>query len=135
MRERLSNSADIRLFKMDFENVLEFLRSYAKKLVFEGKAELVVLFGSLARGDYTAFSDADVLIIAENVPKLPWNRFSEYLETKSPVDIEPRILTKEEFYRMAVEKSMLVKEVLEYGIVLAGDPIILDKAKILFQKS
>ena len=36
MREKSSNSAEIKLFKIDREKVLNFLRSYAKKLVDEG---------------------------------------------------------------------------------------------------
>lgn len=109
MREKSSNSAEIKLFKIDREKVLNFLRSYAKKLLDEGRAELVILIGSLAKGNYTAFSDADVLIVAENVPKIPLNRIPMYIEPRSPVDIEPRVLTKEEFYKMALEKRMLFR--------------------------
>lgn len=107
---------------------------YAKRLIDVGRAELVVLIGSLARGDYTAFSDADVLIVVEDVPKIPLHRISSYIESKSPIDIESRVLTRNEFYNMALEKTMFVREVLEYGIILAGDPKILEEAKVLFSK-
>ncbi|MGB9727538.1 MAG: nucleotidyltransferase domain-containing protein [Nitrososphaeria archaeon] len=132
MQRKSSNSAEIRLFRLDLERVLEFLKAYARRLVDTGRAELVVLVGSLARGDYTAFSDADLLIVAEDVPKLSLDRISAYMDSKSPIDIEPRVLTKNEFYIMASEKSRLVREVLEYGIVLAGDSKILDNAKVYF---
>ena len=135
MREKSSNSAEIRLFKIDREEVLNFLRSYAKKLVDEGKAELVILIGSLAKGNYTAFSDADILIVAENVPKIPLNRISMYIEPRSPLDIEPRVLTKEEFYKIALEKRMLFREVLDYGIILDGDIKILEEAKAFYLKN
>lgn len=132
MQRKSSNSAEIRLFRLDLEKVLEFLRVYARRLVDTGRAELVVLIGSLARGDFTAFSDADLLIVAEDVPKRPLDRISAYIEPKSPIDIEPRVLTRNEFYIMASDKSKLVEEVLEYGIVLAGDSKILDNARVYF---
>ncbi len=135
MQKKSLNSAEIRLFKMNLEEILGFLRAYAKRLICEGRAELVVLIGSLARGDYTAFSDADILIVAENVPKIPLYRISAYIESRSPIDIEPRVLTRNELYSMALEKTMFVREVLEYGIILAGDPKILEEAKVYFLKN
>jgi predicted nucleotidyltransferase len=54
----------IRIFRVDGEGVRARLRQWAQAL---GEADsnvlAVVLFGSFARGDYTAASDADVLIL------------------------------------------------------------------------
>ena len=58
-----------------------------------------------------------------------------YIEPRSPVDIEPRVLTKEEFYKMALEKRMLFRELLDYGIILAGDKKILEEAKAFYLKN
>lgn len=131
MRERSSNSAEVRLFKLDRERILRLLRNYAKKLVEEGRAELVILFGSLARGNYTAFSDADLLIVAENVPERWLDRIPAYIDPEVPIDMEPRVFTMKELYEMARSRSRVVKEVLEDGIVLAGDRRILKDLKKL----
>lgn len=34
------------------------------------KLKLVVLFGSRARGDYTDISDVDILVVADDLPKI-----------------------------------------------------------------
>jgi hypothetical protein len=58
-----------------------------------------------------------------------------YIEPRSPVDVEPRVLTKEEFYKMALEKRMFFRELLDYGIILAGDKKILEEAKAFYLKN
>lgn len=54
----------IRIFRVDAEAVRARLRAWAQRLGQEDNNVLaVVLFGSFARGDYTAASDADVVVI------------------------------------------------------------------------
>ncbi len=55
----------IRLFKLDYKRVMTKLEEYARKALMKG-ARTVILVGSLARGDYTAFSDADVVIVDDS---------------------------------------------------------------------
>ncbi|MEM3740693.1 MAG: nucleotidyltransferase domain-containing protein, partial [Candidatus Korarchaeum sp.] len=55
---------------MEYEGVLKRLVDYAERAVARG-AKAVILVGSLARGDYTAFSDADIIIISDEVPENP----------------------------------------------------------------
>nr|WP_243149920.1 nucleotidyltransferase domain-containing protein [Thermaerobacter sp. PB12/4term] len=52
----------VRVWRLDLDAVLTQLRSWATDLLQCNPAvQAVVLFGSLARGDATAHSDADVL--------------------------------------------------------------------------
>lgn len=79
MRERSSSSVGVKVFKLDYDYVLREVKSYAEKIVGRGLAKLVVLFGSLAKGTYTPFSDIDILIVVEDIAKNPLDRIPVYI--------------------------------------------------------
>jgi predicted nucleotidyltransferase len=121
MHEKSSNSASLKVFRLNYELVLRKLREYAERALEKG-ALVVFLIGSLARGDYTAFSDADVVIIVrDDYPKKLPDRISDFIDPKLPVDVEPRVYTLSEFSKMVQNKERIVREIEKYGIVLAGD--------------
>lgn len=128
MRRKSLNSVKIRLFKLKYEEVMEKLREYAERAVSKG-ARAVILIGSLARGDFTAFSDADVIIVSENVPKNPLERLKDFMDPTLPVDLEPRVYTTEELLNMAKEKRRIAKEIAKHGKTLAGDKRIIETVK------
>jgi len=128
MRKKLLNTVEVKLFKLNYNKVMEKLKEYGEKAVAKG-ARTVVLVGSLARGDYTAFSDADILIIADNIPERPIDRLKEFIDPTLPIDLDVRVYTSEEFLKMAEKGMRIVKEVVRYGIVIAGDPTIIGRAK------
>jgi len=107
-----------KLFKLDVEKVLAELREYALRAVERG-ALAVVLIGSLARGDYTAFSDADVVVIVAEDKRRPVDRVADFLDPTLSVDVEPRVYTVEELRAMAARGSRIVEEI-RRGVVLAG---------------
>ncbi len=124
MRVGSSNSVGLKVFKLDYEYVLKKLREYALKAL-EKDAIAVFLIGSLARGDYTAFSDADVVVIVrDDYPRGFIDRISDFIDPTLPIDIEPRVYTVSEFLKLIQNRSRIVEEVLSYGILLAGDPNI-----------
>ncbi|MEM0018156.1 MAG: nucleotidyltransferase domain-containing protein [Candidatus Korarchaeum sp.] len=112
---------------MEYEGVLKRLVDYAERAVARG-AKAVILVGSLARGDYTAFSDADIIIISDEVPENPIRRISDFMDPSLPVDVEPLVLTTEEFLKMAKEGRRIVREAIFYGKLLFGDPEIIKAA-------
>ncbi|MHC1628038.1 MAG: nucleotidyltransferase domain-containing protein [Candidatus Nezhaarchaeales archaeon] len=128
MLRKSSNSAKIKFFKLNYDEVMERLKHYAEKIVKKG-AKLVILIGSLARGDYTAFSDADVLIISDGIPKRPIDRLKEYIDPSMPIDVEPRVYTTKEVIQMALKKAKIIIEALTYGKVLAGNSGFLEEIK------
>ncbi len=86
-----------RVFRVDAEAVLTRLQEWAHSLGKEDANVLaVVLFGSFARGDYTAASDADILIILRESPL----RFDERIPLYRPrrigvsVDVFPYTLAE-----------------------------------------
>ena len=58
--------------------VLEGWRLYVERLCQRAREMLgevrVVVFGSVARGDWSADSDIDVLVISPNAPEDTWER-------------------------------------------------------------
>lgn len=131
MQEKLSNSVEVKVFKLNIDYVMKRVRSYAEELVSKRRAETVILFGSLAKGTYSPFSDIDVLILVEDAPSNPLERISEYIDPRLPLDIEPRVLTIDEFFNIIRNERRFGREILENGIVLAGKTEILEEARKL----
>ncbi|MGP3666798.1 MAG: nucleotidyltransferase domain-containing protein [Candidatus Bathyarchaeota archaeon] len=119
---------EVRLFKLDYDVVIKELKDYAKKSVKKG-ALAVILIGSLARDDYTAFSDADVVIIVRKSKERPLDRIAKYIEPKATITIEPRVYTVDEMRKMVKEKSGVIREIAEYGVLLGGDEKIYEKIR------
>lgn len=120
MQRRSWSSAKVRFFKLNYGEVMESLKRYAERALEKG-ARAVILIGSLARGDYTAFSDADVLVVSDSAPENPIERLRGYIDPSTPIDVEPRVYRSEELIDMALRGSRLAIEVVEHGKLLAGD--------------
>lgn len=53
----------VRFFRLDRQKTEQTIRAYVHQLAQDPRVLAVVLFGSLARGEATAMSDADLLIL------------------------------------------------------------------------
>ena len=86
----------IKVFRVNREQVKDRLRAWAQSLSSDPNVLGVVLFGSFARGDCTAASDADVLILLRDSPL----RFDERIPLYHPrgvgvgVDVFPYTLAE-----------------------------------------
>ncbi|MCX8193692.1 MAG: nucleotidyltransferase domain-containing protein [Nitrososphaeria archaeon] len=129
MQEKSSSSVGVKVFKLDYSYVLREVKKYAEKIVGRGLAKLVVLFGSLAKGTYTPFSDIDILIVVEDLTKNPLERIPIYIDPKLPLDVEPRVFTVEEFFKIFRERRRFAEEIIFHGLFLAGDERLLEEAK------
>ena len=132
MQKKSSSTADVKLLKLNYSEVMRKLREYAERAVAKG-ARTVILIGSLARGDYTAYSDADVVIVSDNVPERPIDRLAEFIDPTLPIDLEPRVYTTREIIKMAEEGRRVVKEIISYGKILAGDKRLIDELRTKFR--
>jgi predicted nucleotidyltransferase len=102
----------------------------------EKGAVAVILISSLNRGDYTAFSDADIVIVVRNdYPKKFLDRVTDFIDLTLPIDVEPRVYTENEIMRLAEEGTHIVKEITSYGILLAGDKSVIDKMISVLKRS
>ena len=120
--------SEIKLFRIDYDKVIERLKEFAKRKINENNNILaVVLIGSLARGDYTAFSDADLVVIVKEDHRRFLDRITEFIDPTLGIDIDPMVYTLSEMKEMSKRNSRLVKEIKEYGILLAGDKRILEE--------
>ncbi len=122
------------MYRLDRDRIIAELRGYARDALKKG-ALLVVLVGSLARGDYTAYSDADVVVVLESSDKKPHERISEFLDPTLTVDIDPFVYTLDEILDFARSGRRIVKEILEHGVVLAGDEKLLARIREVYESS
>ncbi len=110
-----------RVWKRDRPATLKRLESWAQELARKEGALAVILFGSLARGDQTAASDADVMAVlpASNLP------FRERIPGLLPsgigigVDLFP--YTLEEARQAWQDGAGVVRVAVQEGLFLAGD--------------
>ena len=105
---------------MNRDELIRVLKEAAIKLKsMHPEIENVILFGSVARGDYGYKSDADILLILKESDKERFfERISDYIadfDAPIPVDILP--YTKDEIERM--KKRGLIRKALSEGIKLA----------------
>jgi len=107
------------------------LREYAERAVAKG-ARAVILVGSLARGDYTAYSDADIIIVSDSVPERLIDRIPEFMDPALPVDVVPIVYTTDEAVKMAEEGRKIVGEIISYGKLLAGDERLVEMLRSKF---
>ena len=82
------------------------------------RARKAIVFGSVARGEADAWSDLDLLIVADTTRPF-FERFKDY---GGLYDVWPRldllIYTPEEFAQMVAEERPLISRALEEGVVL-----------------
>ncbi|MDQ7794936.1 MAG: nucleotidyltransferase domain-containing protein [bacterium] len=107
-----------RVWKLDRAGALDRLRSWASGLAEDPNVLAVILFGSLARGDATAMSDADVLVLLEESCLTFTDRLVRYKPTRLGIGVEVFPYTLAEARRAAGEGWGMVRPALAEGITL-----------------
>jgi predicted nucleotidyltransferase len=77
----------------------------------------IILFGSMAKGSYTIYSDYDVLVVSRHEEPPLKVRLYEYSKY-SDGWVEPFVYTTEEVKRMLRSFNMLILDALKDGIVI-----------------
>lgn len=93
-----------------------YVRTAASRL--DVRAAVVV--GSVARGDFNAWSDIDLLVVAEGLPDRVLDRAEA--AGPSPGLVSPVLWTVEEWTRQLGQRNLLAVEALERGAWLVGGP-------------
>lgn len=81
----------------------------------------VVVFGSVARGDFNVYSDIDVLVVAEHLP----GDYGERLDAVGwppPPRVEPVAWTPSEYRHQLARRNPIAVEAERAGVWLVGDP-------------
>ena len=98
--------------------IKKFCENVAKKL----NPKCIILYGSLARGDFNERSDIDIIVISSKLPKNYYERANllyNLIETLDP--IEPIGYTPEEFTEMIKKRHCTTLFAMEEGKALFGE--------------
>ncbi|HLE24814.1 MAG TPA: nucleotidyltransferase domain-containing protein [Thermodesulfobacteriota bacterium] len=111
----------VRIKSLNKNKVLRKLRRVAGGIIKENpKVMEVSLFGSLAKGNYTGRSDADILIVLKEDSRRFIDRIPPYLAAflyaDVPVDVFP--YTEEELKQLDIKKSSFIKRIQDEKIIL-----------------
>lgn len=113
---------------------LAALESFLQCVRRQLRPAAIILFGSLAKGDYYHHSDADVCVILDQ-PRVDF--FAGY-DRVAPFDstgiVQPIVYGTEQFLEHLAEANALVLEICHDGIVLAGRKNYLDQIALGFAR-
>ncbi|KAF2959889.1 nucleotidyltransferase domain-containing protein [Thermotoga sp. 38H-to] len=112
MPKRSSGSAKIFYPEYDREKVLEIIRNSLPQLLKVLPVKLVVLFGSYAKGNFTAFSDIDLLVVYDDPIKE--DAYKIVKRTIKLRGLEPHVYSLSEYKQ--IEKT--VEKMIENGVVV-----------------
>jgi len=129
------SSVKARYLKINFDEILLKLRQYAKSKAETHKVKAIVLAGSLAKGTYSGASDADILVIADNLPGDILKRYALFSEPTMPIDVEPIVYTPDEFAKKVRQGDRFAVESLKTGIPLYGEQFLNDLRKSITDPS
>lgn len=97
---------------------LEHARAWSNHLSQELAVRAVIVFGSVARGDFHDESDIDVLVIAEHLPPDPVSR-QLVIRSPAPGGVEAVAWTPDEWARPE-HRDPIALEAREAGVWLVG---------------
>lgn len=110
----------VRVLSPDWREVVLALEAWAEALAADPAVLGVLLYGSLARGDYAPGSDADLMVIVTDSPYLPAERPWHLPSLRLPICHQILVYTAAELSRLQQEGSPFVRRALAEGRWLAG---------------
>lgn len=96
---------------------IEAAKEYGKNIKNILGDAIVIIIGSIAKGDFNEASDIDVLVISDALPKNPLQRF-EVLYLVAKGNIEPKGYTRQEFDTMIAKQNPMAVDAVKNGIVV-----------------
>ncbi|HEY2931606.1 MAG TPA: nucleotidyltransferase domain-containing protein [Acidobacteriota bacterium] len=95
------------------------MRTKLAALLRDKPVHQVILFGSRARRQEDAYSDTDLVLIADSARPFP-ERFRDFWELiyEIPPPVELMIYTPEEFRRLQEEENSFIMNVLDHGLIV-----------------
>jgi hypothetical protein len=103
--------------KREKEKAVRQAAAYFRRLSENVRIHAGVLYGSYARGDFNTGSDIDLMVIAEELPGHPLDRW-ELLYSCATGGIEPKGYTASEFMKLVEKKNPFALELLSCGVPL-----------------
>jgi hypothetical protein len=115
MPKKSSNSVKIYYPKLSREELTSLLKEKTHDLLKELPLKTIILFGSYAKGRYTASSDVDLLVVIKDQHK-----DYAYHKTHNSLGIDNlqlHLYTSEEYEKLRRKSPSFIKEI-EKGIVI-----------------
>lgn len=109
----------IRERRAERERLLGVAREYVERLAERLDIAAAAVAGSVARGDFNVWSDIDVVVVADDLPWRIPDRGALLIEG-APAGVQPIGFTPEEFERALAKGNVLIRDLLEHGVVLTG---------------
>jgi hypothetical protein len=94
---------------------------FVKRAARELRPLALVLFGSLARGDYHQRSDADFCVVLADSPHSPFAGYDRVVACDPSGVVQPVVYGPNQFRQMVLQANGLALEVMADGLFLAGD--------------
>ena len=94
---------------------------FVRQVQTDLKPLAVILFGSLARGDYHQYSDADFCVVLPDPQPSPFVGYDRVVAGDPSGVVQPLVYDAGQFCQMVTEANGLALEVMADGLFLAGD--------------
>lgn len=107
--------------RREAEQAAQITRAAMWALAVAGRLDVVavVVFGSVARGDFNKWSDLDVLVVARGLPETARERI-EVLMVDAPPGLQPIGWTPEELAERRQRRDPIATECDALGVVVFG---------------
>ena len=106
--------SSVRIISTNKKVILKAVKEYAADLKKRPEVEEVYLCGSWAKGNYSPYSDVDILIVINKEDgNMPHERVLFYLPDRFPTSLDLFIYTKDE-----LKKSSFALSLLEHAVKL-----------------
>jgi predicted nucleotidyltransferase len=100
------------------------IKEIKEKLISFVHPERIILFGSYARGNHSARSDIDILVITRSRIALSHREFITGLFHDYPLKIDLLFYTQEELNEEQEKKYSFIRSALKNGITIHYDSIV-----------
>jgi len=97
------------------------IRLFVTRVHEELQPLALILFGSLAKGDFHERSDADFCVILPGPLRSPFEGYDRVVACDPSGIVQPLVYDREQFCQMIDQANGLALEVMADGIFLAGD--------------
>jgi len=112
-----------------YEKVVGKLKKLVAETMNDLKPKLVILYGSIVRGDWHTGSDLDLLVVSDSVSSNFKDRGDRLFGVVQGFPVEPHVYTTQEFGEMLAHGRMTVLDALTEGTILYAQKNYLKEIK------
>ncbi len=117
--QQIKSLGSAKIISLNKEIVLKEIKKIAEKIKEEEKGNIldIIIFGSIAKNNYTGTSDVDIAIILKESDLSFIERivkYRKYFDLDIGVDLF--VYTFSEFEKMKRENNFFIKEIIDFGI-------------------